>query len=227
VLAARIWPAARGVFRRLVEVGVAVIVSKFVIALALALGSAALAGGGPTDGGSAGVALSLGSLLGGATLMGLAAFTPFVVLRLLPVIETAVVAHGISSSPVRGAQAAATAGTLPGRVGRMVATGRPGAAAGLGGSAGLAIAGGPAGRTGSTASRSRPEDRPPGPDSTAGDATGRSPSVAAEGAHKDAAARPAPTGAGTADVPATSRRAQAPPRPNGGPDPEPPKGRDR
>lgn len=122
VLAARIWPAARGGFRRLVELGIAVIVSKFVIAVALALGSAALAGGGPTEGAPY-VSLTMAGLLGGATLMGLAAFTPFVVLRLLPVVETAVVAHGISSSPVRGAQAAVAAGALPSRVRRMVATG--------------------------------------------------------------------------------------------------------
>src|SRR5207237_6542138 len=49
-LAARIWPAARGAFRRLCEIGLALILSKFVIALALALGAAALAGGGPATG---------------------------------------------------------------------------------------------------------------------------------------------------------------------------------
>jgi len=34
----------------------------------------------------------------------MAAFTPFVVLRLLPVLETAVVAQGVSRSPARAAQ---------------------------------------------------------------------------------------------------------------------------
>lgn len=124
VLAARIWPAARGVFRRLVEMGIAVIVSKFVIAMALALGAAALAGGGPDGEGGGGGSLTLAGLLGGATLMGLAAFTPFVVLRLLPVIEGAAVAHGITASPMRGAQSAIAAGTLPSRVGNLVASGR-------------------------------------------------------------------------------------------------------
>lgn len=116
VLAARIWPAARGVFRRLCELGLALIVSKLAIGLALALGAAALAGG---DEGAPGGGMSLAGLLGGSTLMGLAAFTPFVVLRLIPLVETAVVAHGVSRSPVRGAQAAMAASAYPVRLARM------------------------------------------------------------------------------------------------------------
>src|SRR5207249_12000793 len=49
-LAARVWPAAKGIFRRTCELGVALIVAKFGIALALGLGAAALAGGGPDPG---------------------------------------------------------------------------------------------------------------------------------------------------------------------------------
>lgn len=124
-LAARIWPATRGVFRRLCELGVAIIVSKLVIAVALALGAAALAGGGPGSEGPDGTGLGLAGLLGGATLMGLAAFTPFVVLRLLPTVEAAVVAHGISRSPARGAQAAGQVGSYPARMARL-ATGAKG-----------------------------------------------------------------------------------------------------
>lgn len=118
VLAARIWPAARGMFRRLCELGLALIVSKLAIALALAVGAVALGGGDGAgwrpDGG-----LSLAGLLGGATLMGLAAFTPFVVLRLLPLLETAVVAQGISRSPVRGVQTAMAASAYPVRLARL------------------------------------------------------------------------------------------------------------
>lgn len=105
-LAARVWPAARGAFRKLCELGIALIVSKFAIALALGLGAAALAGEGPNDGGAAsGAGMAVGSLLAGGALMLMAAFTPFVVLRLLPVIEGAAVAQGISRSPARAAQA--------------------------------------------------------------------------------------------------------------------------
>jgi hypothetical protein len=106
-LAARVWPVTRGAFRRLCELGVALIVAKFAVAVALALGAAALAGGGsqPASAGVAAAAgMSLGSLLAGASLMAMAAFTPFVVLRLLPVLETAVVAQGVSRSPARAAQ---------------------------------------------------------------------------------------------------------------------------
>src|SRR5207249_2072490 len=46
----------------------------------------------------------LAGLLGGATLMLLAAFMPFVILRLLPILEAAVVAQGISRAPVRAGQ---------------------------------------------------------------------------------------------------------------------------
>src|SRR5581483_8098148 len=115
-LAARVWPGTRGVFRRLCELGVALVVSKFAIALALALGVVALVGGGTT---AQGQGLSLAGLLAGATLMGLAAFTPFVVLRLLPVLESAVLAQGITRSPVRGAQLAVAASAYPARVARL------------------------------------------------------------------------------------------------------------
>jgi len=48
--------------------------------------------------------MSLGAMLTGASLMLLAAFTPFVILRLIPIVEAAVVAQGISRSPARAAQ---------------------------------------------------------------------------------------------------------------------------
>jgi len=107
-LAARVWPAARGAFRRLCEIGLALILSKFVIALALALGAVALAGGGPATGDATQqTALDFAGLLTGATLMLLAAFTPFVLLKILPIAEAAVVAQGISHSPARGANTVA------------------------------------------------------------------------------------------------------------------------
>ena len=85
VLAVRVWPAAAGVWRRLVELGVALIVSKFVIALALALGSDALAGSVGSGRGA-----SLTAMTTGAGLMLLAALSPFVLLRMLPGVEAAV-----------------------------------------------------------------------------------------------------------------------------------------
>lgn len=116
--AAMLWPAARGFLRKTLEVLLAVIVSKFVICVALAIGVAALAGAG--DGQPAGVggaatgaaaaglgapaATGLATLLVGAVILGLAAFSPFLVLKLIPLAEGAVIAQGISRGPVRAAQ---------------------------------------------------------------------------------------------------------------------------
>lgn len=144
--AARVWPAARGAFRRLCEVGLALVLSKFAIALALGLGAAALSGGGPS-GGDLGNQLGtdLGGLLTGAVLMLLAAFTPFVLLRVLPVLETAVVAQGISRSPLRAFQ-----GTMQGAyyvqgLHRLAGNGGPAGPAGPAGPGGPGGPGGPAG----------------------------------------------------------------------------------
>ncbi len=110
--AAMVWPAARGVLRRTVELLVAVILSKLVISIALAVGVAALSGAGSA--GTAGApeagivdqgSVSLGTLLVGAAVLGMAAFAPFMVLKLIPVAEAAVVAYGVSRSPMRAAQA--------------------------------------------------------------------------------------------------------------------------
>jgi hypothetical protein len=106
--AASLWPAARGFQRRTVEILLAVIASKFAICIALAVGTAALSGAGSTGVAGQGVAAKagagLGTLLGGAALLGLAAFSPFVVLKLIPVAESAILAQGISRGPARAAQ---------------------------------------------------------------------------------------------------------------------------
>src|SRR5207253_6182598 len=68
VLAARIWPAARGMFRRLCELGLALIVSKLAIALAFAVGAVALGAGdgaGPASIAAGDTGISLAGLLGG------------------------------------------------------------------------------------------------------------------------------------------------------------------
>ncbi|MCU4186453.1 hypothetical protein K6U06_18945 [Acidiferrimicrobium sp. IK] len=131
VLAARVWPAAAGVWRRLVELGVALIVSKFVIALALALGSDALAGS-VTQGHGA----SLTAMTTGAGLMLLASLSPFVLLRMLPGVEAAVAAQGISRMPARTAMTAVSTATsvmLLGRLGAAAGGGKAIAATGSGG----------------------------------------------------------------------------------------------
>jgi hypothetical protein len=136
-LAARVWPPARGVWRRLCELGIALILSKFVIALALALGAAALAGGGPQAGDTGTQAgLDAAGLLTGGTLMLLAAFSPFVVLRLIPVAEAAMVAQGVSRSPMRAVGTAAMTTSSLSHVGVSRAAGPSAAGGGVGAAAG-------------------------------------------------------------------------------------------
>ena len=69
-LAVRMLPAMAGFFRRFAEIGIALIVSKFVIAAALALGSAAMAGGSKDPASAQGLA----ALATGAGLMLVSAF---------------------------------------------------------------------------------------------------------------------------------------------------------
>lgn len=106
--AASVWPAAKGVLRRLIELMLAVIVSKLVISIALAVGVAALGGAGSAAGPEPGVgewaAQGLGTLVVGTSILCLAAFSPFVVLKLIPVAEAALVAQGVSRSPMNTAR---------------------------------------------------------------------------------------------------------------------------
>ena len=168
-LAARVWPSARGAWRRLAELGIALIVSKFAISLALGLGAAALAGGGPKTGDlGTQVGMDLAAMLGGASLMLLAAITPFIVLKLLPVVEAAVVAQGISRSPVRAAQSGMQASYYAHGLSRMAGGraggSRPGGGTGGGGpNGGGSSGGGPGGGDGPGGGGDRPS--PAGPPS--------------------------------------------------------------
>ncbi len=100
--AAFVWPLARRILHRLAELVVALIFAKVVIAITLAVAASALAssvsrGLGKGD-------AQIGTLLAGAIMFLLASFSPFLVLRLFPAVEAAVVAHGISRAPARATQ---------------------------------------------------------------------------------------------------------------------------
>ena len=80
-----VWPATARWGRRLAELLVVLILSKFVIVAIVSMAvSAASTGAGSPDG---------PSLLGGAALLLLAAAAPFTLLRMVPVVEAGVVAH--------------------------------------------------------------------------------------------------------------------------------------
>lgn len=77
-LASLVWPAISGWSRRLVETVAAVVLSKFVIVSVLTLAVGALGSG---DG-------SMSDELAGGALLLLAAFAPFTLLRLVPMVES-------------------------------------------------------------------------------------------------------------------------------------------
>ncbi|MDP1794089.1 MAG: hypothetical protein Q8K63_08125 [Acidimicrobiales bacterium] len=131
VLAATLWPATRGVLRRTVEVLVALIVSKLVVCIAIAVGAAALGGAGTQDTDTSG---AIGTLMIGAAILAMAAYSPFLVLRLIPIVESATIGQGVAGSPMRGAQTAAATVLTLSAVGRL-AGGGASAGAGGGGSA--------------------------------------------------------------------------------------------
>jgi hypothetical protein len=91
--AALVWPARRIWAVRAVELLIALILSKFAIVAVLALGGAAL---GHTS------LPSVTQMLAGTTLVMLAAFTPWALLRLLPLHELAAGVQGMSGAGSRG-----------------------------------------------------------------------------------------------------------------------------
>lgn len=138
VFAARVWPEARHAYRRFIELGLALILSKLAIALALGLGGAALAG----DGSGGDVGNTIGSLATGAVLVMVAAMTPFMLLKLIPVVEGAVVGQGISRSPARAGQTGAQLAYYGQGLSRMAGSGGGGATGASGSAGGMGAAGG-------------------------------------------------------------------------------------
>ena len=166
VFACRLWPATKGAARKLLELLCALILSKLVIAVALAVAAAAAVGSGSggevtalpepevfaeDPGGS--VTQAVGILLAAGAAFGVAAFSPLLIAKLLPLTESAVVAQGIRSGPARAGQQSLAMANTAQAFGRhrltQIASARPalgpaagaGAGAGLAGPAGLATAG--------------------------------------------------------------------------------------
>jgi hypothetical protein len=103
-LATFIWPAAAAIAKRSVQVLVALVLSKFVIFATVWLGMSVLGGDNSIDG-----------VLEGAGILLLAAFAPFALLKLVPVVEVGAIAHldGIARRPFRAASRAAAVGAAP------------------------------------------------------------------------------------------------------------------
>lgn len=84
IMAGLVWPAAMRWTKRLIEILIALILSKFVVVAVISLATAALAD--PGGGG-------FGTVMGGAALMLMAAFSPFALLKLMPMVEGAAIEH--------------------------------------------------------------------------------------------------------------------------------------
>jgi len=163
VFAARLWPATRGASRKLLDLLVALIVSKLVIAIALSVAAAAAVGAGSggevtslpepevfaeDPGGS--VTQAVGILLTAAAAFGVSAFSPLLIARLLPLTEGAVVAQGVKGGPIRAGQqgmmAANTVQMVSGRRYSQIANGKAASGTRTGGAlsagAGASAAGG-------------------------------------------------------------------------------------
>jgi hypothetical protein len=95
-----VWRATVSWTRRMIEILVALILSKFVIVVIIDLAAGMIVAG---DG--------IGTILQGATLLLLAACAPFALLRLIPLAEAGVIGHleGMQRRPVAVATRAATA----------------------------------------------------------------------------------------------------------------------
>jgi len=147
VLAGLVWPATARWTKRLVETLIALILSKFVIVAIISLAVAAMGRPLSETGGDAG---GVGTVVGGASLLLLAAFSPFALFKLIPLAESSSIGHfeGMERRPAHAMQGGGGF-SVQGFVRDKVASGRAaqgigGAGAGAGAGAAAATAGGAA-----------------------------------------------------------------------------------
>ena len=125
----RAYPGTRTIARRGIEIAVALIVSKFVMVVAFRLGAEALAAS-EVPAGEA----DLSAMLVGAATMTLTAFMPWLIFKVIPVVETATSAAGVDRS---AAGTAVVAGTVAyAGVRRLAGSSSSGGTAGGGGATG-------------------------------------------------------------------------------------------
>ena len=158
-LAGLVWEPARGWARKLAELLVALIFAKFVIVAVLSLAAGGLASGGQPGAG-------FGGVLAGAALLVVAAFAPFLLLRVISVMEVAAAATVLEGARQRGTRPLMVGGRTA-----LSAAGRHGPSRAAGGRLGaitVAGAGGPWAAAGAAAAGRLqpplplPTDHPPG-----------------------------------------------------------------
>jgi hypothetical protein len=143
--------------RRVLELLAALILSKLAIAVALAVAGAAVTSAIPnptsattaTDAAGGSATTAIGVLLAAAAAFGVAAFSPVLIHRLIPLTEAAAVAHGTSGGPVRAGRSvlATTNGAAAAshRLGLLAAGATPATGAGAAAATGVASSAGAAG----------------------------------------------------------------------------------
>lgn len=94
----RAYPGTRSISRRGIELALALIMSKFVMAVSFRLGAEALSGGAVTTD-----EVDLSAMLVGAAIMLLTAFMPFAVFKVIPIVESATAASGADRAAVGAA----------------------------------------------------------------------------------------------------------------------------
>ena len=127
--ATRAHPTTRPIARRTIEMGVALILSKFAVAVAFGVGAAAIDS---SNGVATGEGVDLTGMMTGAAVMLMAAFMPWVIWKAIPVVEAAAVTAGVERSPGRAVTTAASLGVAAG-VGAARLAGGSAAAGGAGG----------------------------------------------------------------------------------------------
>lgn len=158
--ATRAHPSTRQIARRTVEMGIALILSKFGVAVAFGVGATAIES---SNGVVEGEGVNLAGMMAGVAVMLMAAFMPWLIWKVFPLVEAATAAAGVERSPVKAAVSAASLGVAAGiGVSKLAGGGSMGAASGGGGAGG---GGGGIPSTAPTTSGSAaggPESRPGG-----------------------------------------------------------------
>ena len=94
----RAYPGTRGIARRGVEIAVALILSKFVMAISFRLGAEALASSSVPSGEA-----DLSAMLVGSAIMLMTAFKPWMIFKIIPAVENATSAAGPQSAAIGAA----------------------------------------------------------------------------------------------------------------------------
>lgn len=155
--ATRAHPGTRQIARRTVEMGIALILSKFGVAVAFGVGATAIES---SNGVVEGDGIDLAGMMAGVAVMLMAAFMPWLIWKVFPMVEAATAAAGVERSPVKAAVSAASLGVAAGvGVSKLAGGGSMASASGGGGggipssapaaSSGSATGGGSPGSSGS------------------------------------------------------------------------------